>query len=270
MKKQLIFNCSMPRAGSTLLQNILAQNPDMHATPTSGLVHLVHTAKKGYTENVEFKGSDQYDWKKHFFKFVKGGMESLASSVDDKKYFIDKSRGWLNHMDILSEIYKKPKAICMVRDMKGIMCSLEKRYRAHPEVLHNFDVKGAGLCTFDRVQAYSQTLPLDQAWKGLKDCFDRDFAKYIIFIRFEDLCEAPENILKDMYHHLDIPYFDHTFDNIEQVTHENDTLTLPFGDHKIRNNLKLPNDDTYDILGPEICKEIDKEFEWYQSFFKYI
>ena len=88
MKKQLIFNCSMPRAGSTLLQNILAQNPDMHATPTSGLVHLVHTAKKGYTENVEFKGSDQYDWKKHFFKFVKGGMESLASSVDDKKYFI--------------------------------------------------------------------------------------------------------------------------------------------------------------------------------------
>ena len=77
----------MPRAGSTLLQNILAQNPDMHATPTSGLVHLVHTAKKGYTENVEFKGSDQYDWKKHFFKFVKGGMESLASSVDDKKYF---------------------------------------------------------------------------------------------------------------------------------------------------------------------------------------
>ena len=66
------------------------------------------------------------------------------------------------------------------------------------------------------------------------------------------------------------PYFDHTFDNIEQVTHENDTLTLPFGDHKIRNNLKLPNDDTYDILGPEICKEIDKEFHWYQSFFKYI
>ena len=113
----------MPRAGSTLLQNILAQNPDMHATPTSGLVHLVHTAKKGYTENVEFKGSDQYDWKKHFFKFVKGGMESLASSVDDKKYFIDKSRGWLNHMDILSEIYKKHQKYFQKLDSLGYLSS---------------------------------------------------------------------------------------------------------------------------------------------------
>lgn len=31
----------MPRAGSTLLQNVMAQNPDIYATPTSGLCDVL-------------------------------------------------------------------------------------------------------------------------------------------------------------------------------------------------------------------------------------
>ena len=270
MKTQIIFNCSMPRSGSTLLQNILAQNPDMCSSPTSGLVHLISTAKKGYTENIEFKSTDHINWKKHWLKFIKGGLDGAASSITDKKYYIDKSRGWFSLMDILPEIYNKPKTICIVRDMKGIMCSLEKQYRAYPEIYHVFKAKGQGFHTFDRVKQYAKIPPLEQAWKGLKDCFDRNLHQHIIFLRFEDLCAEPENVLRDVYNLLDIPYFNHTFNNIEQVTHENDTFSLPFGDHKIKNVLKSPKDDTMEILGPAICQEIEKEFDWYQSFFIYI
>ncbi len=34
--ENIFYQSSLPRAGSTLLQNILAQNPDIYATPTSG------------------------------------------------------------------------------------------------------------------------------------------------------------------------------------------------------------------------------------------
>jgi hypothetical protein len=41
MIKKVFYNSSMPRAGSTLIQNILGQNPDLYTTPTSGLFEML-------------------------------------------------------------------------------------------------------------------------------------------------------------------------------------------------------------------------------------
>ena len=42
--EKIFYQSSLPRAGSTLLQNILSQNPDIYATPTASLhVHYVNT-----------------------------------------------------------------------------------------------------------------------------------------------------------------------------------------------------------------------------------
>ena len=38
--EQIFFQSSLPRAGSTLLQNILGQNPEFYVTPTSGVLEL--------------------------------------------------------------------------------------------------------------------------------------------------------------------------------------------------------------------------------------
>ena len=42
--EKLFFQSSLPRAGSTLLQNIMGQNPDFYVTPTSGVLELVYAA----------------------------------------------------------------------------------------------------------------------------------------------------------------------------------------------------------------------------------
>ena len=41
MVEQIYFQSSMPRSGSTLLQNIMGENPDFYVTPTSGVLELV-------------------------------------------------------------------------------------------------------------------------------------------------------------------------------------------------------------------------------------
>ncbi len=46
MVEKIFFQCSLPRSGSTLLQNVLAQNPDFYATPTSGLIEIFLNAKE--------------------------------------------------------------------------------------------------------------------------------------------------------------------------------------------------------------------------------
>ena len=39
--EKIFFQSSLPRAGSTLLQNILGQNPNFYVTPTSGVLELL-------------------------------------------------------------------------------------------------------------------------------------------------------------------------------------------------------------------------------------
>jgi len=38
--EKLFFQSSLPRSGSTMIQNLLSQNPDIYATPTSGCLEL--------------------------------------------------------------------------------------------------------------------------------------------------------------------------------------------------------------------------------------
>ena len=56
--EKLFFQSSLPRAGSTLLQNIMGQNPDFYVTPTSGVLELVYAARSNYSDSPEFKAQD--------------------------------------------------------------------------------------------------------------------------------------------------------------------------------------------------------------------
>jgi sulfotransferase len=41
MVQKVFYNASLPRSGSTLLQNIMMQNPDIYSTPTSGVIEFL-------------------------------------------------------------------------------------------------------------------------------------------------------------------------------------------------------------------------------------
>ena len=95
--ERLFFQSSLPRAGSTLLQNIIAQNPDFYATPTSGVLELVFAARGNYTDSPEFKAQDADLMRTGFLSFCRNGMDGYYNAITDKKYVIDKSRGWGIH-----------------------------------------------------------------------------------------------------------------------------------------------------------------------------
>ena len=75
MMEKLFFQSSLPRAGSTMLQNILAQNPDVYATPTSGVLELIYGARANYSSSPEFKAQDTELMKQGYLSFCKNGVE---------------------------------------------------------------------------------------------------------------------------------------------------------------------------------------------------
>jgi sulfotransferase len=270
--ENIFYQSSLPRAGSTLLQNILAQNPDIYATPTSGVLELIFAARANYTNSPEFKAQDSETMKKGYQAFCKEGMKAFYNAITDKKYVVDKSRGWGIHRDFLQFVTgEEPKIICMVRDLRDIFSSMENNFRKHPE--KQSDIldwsKGQGTTTAKRIDIWVQQPPVGLAIERLSEIFRMGYNNKILFVKFEDLCLYPDTEMQRIYQYLGIPFYQHDFDNIEQVTKEDDEVYGAFGDHIIRTKLEPVRSKSKELLGKDINEWIYKNFEWFFQQFRY-
>jgi hypothetical protein len=72
-----------------------------------------------------------------------------------------------------------------------------------------------------------------------------------------------------IYEYLELPYYQHDFNNIKQVTHEDDKWYGIFGDHIIRQELKPVKEDFREVLGPNAVKLIEDNYQWFFNDFGY-
>jgi sulfotransferase len=271
MKPTLFYQSSLPRAGSTVLQNILHENPDIYATPTDGVLELIFAARANYTSSPEFKAQDSIQMQKGFLNFCREGMTGFYQAITDRPYVISKSRGWGIHYGLLNQIFPQPKIICMVRDLRDIFSSMEKNFRKNQHkadsTLNWAEMKGT--TTEKRIDVWGQSPPVGLAIERLGEIITQGIDKNILFIKFEDLCQYPNRELEKIYNYLELPYFQHDFDNIKQYTQEDDSVYGIYGDHKIQSKLKVQKSTAKDILGKESCKSIYNYYNWFYKYFNY-
>jgi sulfotransferase len=271
MEQIIFYQSSMPRAGSTLLQNIIGQNPTFHVTPTSGMIDLMLGARIGYNENQEAKAGDKDMWRNGFYSFCRAGLNAYVANLTNKPYVLDKNRNWAASYPLLVNIYPNPKIIFLVRDLRCIFASMEKKFRANPDIedgtVNNMNL--TGLTTQARVEKWATSHPIGHALPKLYQSLLDKTAKNFIFIRYEDLCTDPEIQLKRIYSYLEVPYFQHNYDYIPQITVEDDTVHGIYGDHTIRNTLSMLPNDSKEILGDYTYEWIYTNFKWYFDTFNY-
>jgi sulfotransferase len=269
---KIFYQSSMPRAGSTLLQNILAQNPSFYVTPTSGLLELVFAARANFTNSPEFKAQDDAVMKKAFLAFSRAGMEAYFGALTDKPYIVDKSRGWGVHFDLLTAIFgEEPKIICMVRDLRQVLASLEKKFRQNPHRHRPIENHQnlTGTTTFKRVVANLQGPPVGLALDRLAEIHQREWSKRILFLRYEDLATQPKLSMQKVYAYLGVPEFEHNFEKIVQVTCEDDHAYGIPDLHEIRSKVELQNNDFMSVLGKDAVRFVQSNFGWYFNLFGY-
>ena len=271
MQQTIFYQSSMPRAGSTLLQNIVGQNPQFHVTPTSGMIDLMLGARIGYNGNKESKAGDTGLWKKCFYAYCREGFKGYTSTLTDKPYILDKSRAWGPYYTLLNEIVPNPKIVFMVRDLRAIFTSMEKKFRKNPDyddgLLDNVNLKN--ITTHQRVETWAGGHPIGYALHKLNQSILDKTAQNFLFIRYEDLCNNPETQLNSIYNFFGLEPFQHNFNHIPQVTVEDDSQHGIYGDHTIRNTLGMLPNDSKEILGEPTCKWIYDNFKWYFDTFGY-
>lgn len=271
MQQKIIFNSSMPRSCSTLLQNILAQNPDIHSTPTDGVLELLFAARDNYTNSLEFKAQDPDLMKNAWKMFCKRGLYGYCEGITDKPIVALKSRGYGIHYDWFEWFLdEKPKMIVMVRNLKAILASMEKIHRANPErssfVNH---AQMANTTTQKRVITWLNSQPVGLALERIHQMILEGIDKKVLFVRAEDLTSQPDKTMQTIYKYLEIPFYQHDFNVVLQATKEDDEVYGLSNLHTIKHKVEPLQPDWKNVLGNDVCQMIDQNITWYQNYFKY-
>lgn len=269
--KQLYFQSSLPRAGSTLFQNVMGQNPEFYVTPTSGVLELVYSARASFSDSLEFKAQDSNLMRDGFLNFCNKGILGFYEGITDKPYILDKSRGWGYHYRFLNSFYPNPKIVCLVRDPRDIFASMEKNYRKNPYIDPGF-INHAELrnTTIEkRIDMWSQSPPIGLAMERLYSIIKEGIDQKIHFIKYETLTRQPEKEMRKVYKYLELPYFEHDFDNIKQVTQEDDSVYGIFGDHNIKAKIEPSQSNAKEILGVGVNNWIKNNYQWFFDYFRY-
>jgi sulfotransferase len=270
-EKQIFYQSSLPRAFSTLLQNILGQNPNFYVTPTSGVLELLFAARANYSNSSEFKAQDPVLMREGWLNFCKQGMQGFYQGITDKPIVVDKSRGWGIHYDFLNTFVDKPKIIVMVRDLRSIYASMEKNYRKHPEKdlgVVNWSTM-TGTTVEKRVQQWASGPPVGMAIERLKSIIDNGTVNNMLLVRGEDLLTNPDQQLNRIYNYLEVEPFKHDFNNVEQLTQEDDAVYGIYGDHNIRKKLEYFDPKFEEVLGKDVCNSIVQNYKWFYDYFNY-
>ena len=265
--KKIIFNSSMPRSGSELLQVILHQNPSIYGSPTSPVSDYIEQIRKCQLEpNVQSQPAELM--KNALFGACKGLIHGYYKSITDRMIICDKSRTWLWHYDLLkNSIEEKPKMICMVRDLRDIFASMEMNWRKnrHLPIGPDNPIETKQMMLEDRVAFWSHGHPVGFALKRLHDAGTQGYLGDVFILRYEDLTMYPDECMVKMYEYLELPYFQHDWKNLIKEVEEDHKWHGPYGNHDVKKELKPFKQTHIGVLDKDTCSKIISGHQWYFS-----
>ena len=256
MNKTIHFVAGLPRSGSTLFVNILNQNPEFHATGSSGLVGAMTGVVNAFDELPFFKAMEEQENLTRRKGALLGMMQGYFADTD-KPVCFDKNRNWPAKMEMLKWLLgdENVKVICCMRDIRDVLASFEILHRktsasgtttqakAHP-VESSTAVGRASILMRD-------TEVIGSAKNILIDALSRGHAQNMFCLDYHDLCGDPEGTMRKVYSFLGHDYYQHDFDNVEAVTVEDDRVHGFKDLHKIRPKVE-PQGSKWDIIYDDV------------------
>lgn len=241
VKKTIHFVSGLPRAGATLLCNVLAQNPRIGVTPTSGIIEIVMMVRNRWNKIVEFQAAPNEEAK---LRVMRAALDAYFDDPrNDKPMMLDKSSGWLSVLEVVEAILgRQAKVLVPVRDIRDVLASLEKLWRQNAGTWE-LPQEHASYYKWQTVEGrcevwMSPNQLVALAYNRIQDALTRGFGDRMHFIEFEELTRNPREVVGAIYDFLEEPPFEHDFDHIKQVAQEDDfRLGIP-GLHVIRPKLE--------------------------------
>jgi sulfotransferase len=262
-KKKYNIITGLPRSGSTLLCNILNQNPKFHASETSALVRVLSEVKMGWENIIENQAVNNLTRKANIIK----SLPNAYYKDNHEDVIFDKNRMWLSESQLARfSLGEDVKFIVCVRNLIDIIASFEKLHRKYNHIWNTTDKKNFPK-KYSTIEGRCELLTSDSGPVGSILIMLREFVimqnmKNTYFLDYNDLVKHKDSELKRVYEFLEEDYFEHDFDNVEQTTYEDDRFHGILGLHNIRAKVKYDESKAIDILGPQICDKYKGQEFW--------
>jgi len=253
------FISGLPRSGSTLLSAILRQNPDIYAdisSPVEGLCTTAIDLLTGSESNDIVNESRRISILQHIF-------EGFYSEVS-KPIVVDTSRAWTKKTTLLKTLFPNTRILCCVRDIVDILNSFEHIFKKNPlytNTLIKDDMKHHVFSRCDAMMDGKDGI-VTTNWANLQEGYYAH-PEMMYLVEYETLCKNPKETMTKIYEFLNLPYFEHDFENLEYKNEPFDVVCNLKDLHTVRKRVEYNPPKM--ILPPEV---IDKYSSASMEFWK--
>jgi len=208
--KQLFFLVAQPRSGNTLFASIMNQNPEIACTPNSITLEIMK-------DLFLLKNTDVFqNYPDH------KSLDNVLDVVYDNYYkdwpqsiIIDRGPVMTpGNFALMQKHFKQPfKCIVLLRDLMDVLASYMQWYTENPDAFPNRyscknDEEKLGMI-MNKDGAVAKDL------EAIKNAFN--YPDICHFVKYDNLVAQPEQEFCKIYQFIDEPYFNHKFENLQQV-----------------------------------------------------
>ena len=260
--KTLHFIAGLPRSGSTVIGNILKQNPSVHSESVSSLCTVFNSIFMNWDDVEANKEYPNEQAKRDVLESVLYGYYKSNS----KSIIFDKDRVWISRISLLEEILqRKIKMLICVRNPAEIIASFERIRRNNPikTTLTDYTLSVKSTIASRAFFYASPEGSLGLAHSLLKDACFSGYLDRFLFVDYNKFCNSPRGQLQRIYDFFELPRFEHDLVNIEQTEVYNSMLAerLP-GLHKIKPKLIKSTINCVEYLGLDLYEQYNREIFW--------
>jgi sulfotransferase len=248
--KQYYFISGLPRSGSTLLSTILNQNSKFYADIDSP----VQTLTKLSIDVISFDETNLVNSTQQRKNLMYGIFDGYYRHINNSIIF-DTSRFWTKRITFIKELFPYTKILCPVRDIVSILNSFEVISSKNPFYSKTLTINNKNIFARCDDMMDKNTGIISDSWVSLREGYASN-PEIIHFVEYENLCKNPQKTMKEIYDFLEIPYYNHDFENIEYSNENFDKACNLEGLHTVKKRVEY--NPPRCILPPEIVNKYAK------------
>ena len=208
--KKLFFLVGLPRSGNTLFASIMNQNPEIAATPNSITLEIMK-------DLFLLKNTDVFlNYPDH------KSLDNVLDCVYDVYYkdwpqriIIDRGPVMTpGNLELVKKHYKRPfKCVVLLRDLMDVLASYMQWYTENSDAFPNRFNLNSDEEKLSMIMNKDGAVAKDL--EAIKNAYN--YPDICHFVKYNDMVANPEQEFRKIYEFLGEPYFDHRFDNVDQV-----------------------------------------------------
>ncbi|HEY9641843.1 MAG TPA: sulfotransferase [Coleofasciculaceae cyanobacterium] len=268
LTKHLICVTGLPRAGSTLLCQLLAQHPHLHSPgQSSPLCPTLVGLRKSLSDDPFLLAQMDLDAAKvhrRLLSAFQGWINGwFAEAPQD--WVVDKNRAWMHHLELLHLLDPECRLLVCVRELGQIWGSIETQHRQ--TLLFDFSDHLAQLTPIDRAdRLFAADGVIGGPLRSLEAIQDReaDLQSRLYYVVYEHLISDPQEAMQGVYAWLGLPSVDFDPQQLSVYPTESDSHYRYKYPHQLRSAIEPhpPHG-----VPPRITASLHRNFRWFYELF---